>query len=98
VKRLAGLAGFEPTITGSKSVALPLGYNPTKSPWKGKSIIGNCFVDFAVSIVAPAATVVGLVAIVVYLHLLEQIEQSVVLAEQLEWLVVVAAVVDFVVS
>jgi hypothetical protein len=48
VKVLAGLAGFEPTITESKSVALPLGYSPTNSPLKGKSIIGNCFVDFVV--------------------------------------------------
>jgi hypothetical protein len=61
VKGLAGLAGFEPTITESKSVALPLCYSPIKSPWKGKSIIGNCFVDFSVSIVAAAASVVGLV-------------------------------------
>jgi hypothetical protein len=48
---LAGLAGFEPTITESKSVALPLGYSPTISPLKGISVIGNCFVGFAVAAV-----------------------------------------------
>jgi hypothetical protein len=48
---LAGLAGFEPTITESKSVALPLGYSPTISPLKGISVIGNCFVGLAVAAV-----------------------------------------------
>ena len=55
MKVLAGLAGLEPTITESKSVALPLGYSPTKSLLKGKSIIGNCFVDFVVVLAAVVA-------------------------------------------
>jgi hypothetical protein len=115
---LAGLAGFEPTITESKSVALPLGYSPTKSPLKGINIIDNGFVNLnfvalaelvvepvvivaaalelprylfgfeLVAIVAVLAQAVAvLVAIVVNLHFLEQLEQPVVLVEQLELLV-----------
>jgi hypothetical protein len=119
VKNLAGLAGFKPTITESKSVALPLGYSPTKSPLKGISIIDNGFIvdlNFVVlaelvvelvvivaaalelprylfgfelvAIVAVLAQAVAvLVAIVVDLHFLEQLEQPVVLVEQLELLV-----------
>jgi hypothetical protein len=61
---LAGLAGFEPTITESKSVALPLGYSPTKSPLKEISIIGNDFVDFVIGlnfVVLVAVVAVGFV-------------------------------------
>src|SRR3954453_1180724 len=110
MKILAGLAGFEPTITEQKSVALPLGYSPTKSPLKGIRIIDNGFVNlnfvvlaelvvepvvivaaalelprylFGFELVATVAmlaqAVAVLVAIVVDLHFLEQLEQPVVL-------------------
>ena len=32
---MAGVSGFEPKLTESKSVVLPLHYTPTKNWWKG---------------------------------------------------------------
>lgn len=44
---MAGLAGFEPTMTESKSVALPLGYSPKTSSkvnlGKNKMVVGSGF-------------------------------------------------------
>src|SRR3954452_8698804 len=97
VKGLAGLAGFEPTITESKSVALPLGYSPTTSPLKGIRIIDNGFVNLNFVVLAELVVepvVIGAAALELprYLFGFELVATVAVLAQAVA--VLVAIVVD----
>jgi hypothetical protein len=57
LQKMAGVAGLEPAVTGSKPVALPLGYTPKKHIEQTESIqktdLSNSFLTYELTLIKP---------------------------------------------